>query len=79
MKDFYEEVIEGELKKNEKVDPYVFVTPEMNNYANSLNNLLSLKFYMGYLVSTVLVAPLQTIVTSLQLSVKKHKDIFATK
>lgn len=27
MKDFLEDVIEGEEQKNKKVDPYVYVTP----------------------------------------------------
>jgi hypothetical protein len=34
------------------------------------------KFIASFLASDLVVAPLQTVVTSLQLSVAKHKDIF---
>lgn len=56
----------------------MFVTPEMNKFTDSLNTVLTMKFYAAYLLSNVLLAPLQTVITSLQLSVKKHKDIFTT-
>lgn len=34
------------------------------------------KFLLSFMVANTIVAPLQTMVTSLQLSVAKHKDIY---
>jgi len=35
-------------------------------------------FVAAYVASNIILAPLQTIITSLQLSVQKHKNIFQT-
>jgi len=37
---------------------------------------MACKFILSYLVTNAIVAPLQTVGSSLQLSVKKHKDIY---
>jgi hypothetical protein len=40
--------------------------------------MLTFKFIASYLFVNTIVSPLHTIVSSLQLSVKKHKDIHQT-
>lgn len=56
----------------------MFITPEVTEFLELTNMVITGKFILSFLIANAFVAPLQTIVTSLQLSVSKHKDIFQT-
>ena len=57
-------------------DPYKFTTPEVEREMIHASNAKVAKLLIGTTLAQLLTAPFQTIVTSLQLSVLPHKDIY---
>ena len=77
MKDFAEEYLKSSGGEEAQCgDPLLFMTPEVEAEVLEMNKESMDYFQLGNVLALAATAPLQTIVTSLQLSVKPHKRIY---
>lgn len=75
MKDFDEQFLRN-YDEDKYHDPHLYLTKEVQEEVLEMQGLAVSSISLCNIAAIVLTAPLQTIVTSLQLSVKPHKDIF---
>ncbi|KAM3139475.1 hypothetical protein pb186bvf_008500 [Paramecium bursaria] len=74
-KDF-NEILDVKVETQQVIDPNIFVNQSMLEQINNNNEKVFYANSLFQIVSSIITAPLTTIHTSLQLSIKAHKDLY---
>jgi hypothetical protein len=75
MKDF-DQTFLNNYHEDAFQDPHLYLTKEVEEEVLEMQGMSISSISIANLAAVILTAPLQTIVTSLQLSVKPHKTIY---